>query len=310
MKKENFILRSESDGLEISCLIVLPEGKPTACIQIAHGMCGCKERFLPFMEYMASKGIASIANDHRGHGESILTAEDLGYMYEGGYEALVSDMRMVFEFVSCSYPTAPFYLLGHSMGSLASLLYARRWPESLTGLILSGIPYYESSYFHSYPLLKLLCDSGLGHIRLPLLQNIGSARYNRRFAAEGRHAWTCSDPAARKSRQEIPHCNFAFTLNGYMNLSGMLKEVYSSDSWLNITLPEHILMLSGADDPCTTYGKSLDIIYLLINNYCMKDMDIRMHIYPKMRHELLNETNKELVWNDILKFQKSTFTTM
>lgn len=198
MKKENFILRSESDGLGISCLMILPDGKPKAYLQIAHGMCGCKERFLPFMEYMADKGIACIANDHRGHGESILAAEDLGYMYDGGYEALVSDMRMVFEFVSDSYPTAPFYLLGHSMGSLASMLYSRKWPESLAGLVLIGIPYYEPTFFHPYTFLKHLCDSGYGRTRLFRLQNIGSAWYNYRFADEGNMAWVCSDPDARK----------------------------------------------------------------------------------------------------------------
>ena len=305
MKKEKFILCSSSDGLKISCLMVHPEGKPKALLQIAHGMCGCKERFLPFMEYMASKGIACVANDHRGHGESILTAEDLGYMYDGGYEALVSDMRMVFEFVSDSYPTAPFYLLGHSMGSLASLLYSREWPESLAGVILSGIPYYEPTFFHPYALLKYLCDSGYGRMRLSRLQNIGSARYNYRFADEGNMAWVCSDPDVRKELLSNPNCNFTFTLNGYMNLTGMLKKVYSSDSWVNASLPEHILMLSGADDPCTSYGRSLDIIALLMNNYCLKDINVARHTYPKMRHELLNEINKEKVWSDILKFLNS-----
>lgn len=305
MKKETFILHSESDGLDISCLMILPEEEPKALLQIAHGMCGCKERFLPFMEYMASKGIACIANDHRGHGESILTAEDLGYMYDGGYEALVSDMRMVFEFVSDSYPTAPFYLLGHSMGSLASLLYSRRWPESLAGVILCGIPYYDPTFFHPYPLLKFLCNSGYGRMKFPLLQNIGSARYNHRFADEGPLAWTCSDPDVRKALLSNPHCNFTFTLNGYMNLTGMLKEVYSSDSWINTFMPGHILMLSGADDPCTSYGRSLDIIYLMMNNYCLGEMSVKRRTYPRMRHELLNEIDKELVWNDILKFLHS-----
>ena len=83
MKRKEFILQSASDGLGISCLMVIPDVKPRVVIQIAHGMCGCKERYLPFMEYMASHGIACIANDHRGHGESVLSSDDLGYMYEG-----------------------------------------------------------------------------------------------------------------------------------------------------------------------------------------------------------------------------------
>ena len=117
MMKEEFILRSGSDGLDISCLTIRPEGKPKAVLQIAHGMCGYKERYMAFMEYMSSHGVACVANDHRGHGKSIRSKDDLGYMYAGGYEALAGDMRMVHEFMSGLCPEVPYYLLGHSMGS-------------------------------------------------------------------------------------------------------------------------------------------------------------------------------------------------
>jgi alpha-beta hydrolase superfamily lysophospholipase len=302
MMKEEFILRSGSDGLDISCLMIRPEGKPKAILQIAHGMCGYKERYMGFMEYMSSHGVVCVANDHRGHGKSIRSKDDLGYMYSGGYEALTGDMRMVHEFISGLYPDVPVYLLGHSMGSLASLLYSRKWADSLSGLILCGIPYYELSFIHSYSFFRFLSNAGCGHIRFPLLQNLGSARFNYRFADEGTMAWTCSDPAVRQAFLDNPSGNFNFTLNGYMNLIGMLKEVYSSDSWINTELPGHVLLLSGADDPCTAYGKSMDVISLLVNNYCLKDIDVRRHTYPKMRHEILNEIYKVQVWDDILSF--------
>ena len=64
-------LRSRYDDLDISVLVVSPEGQTHAVIQFSHGMCGCKERYLPVMEYMAEKGVACVAGDHRGHGASI-----------------------------------------------------------------------------------------------------------------------------------------------------------------------------------------------------------------------------------------------
>lgn len=82
---ERFILKSDVDALDISVVVVSPEEvSPKMALQLAHGMCGCKERFMPFMEYMASKGVLCVANDHRGHGESVRQTDDLGYMYEGG----------------------------------------------------------------------------------------------------------------------------------------------------------------------------------------------------------------------------------
>lgn len=302
MERKEFILHSDSDGLGISCLMVLPDESPRAVLQISHGMCGCKERYMPFMEYMASHGIVCIANDHRGHGESVLSSADLGYMYEGGYEALAADMRMVFEYAEDLYPTLSLYLLGHSMGSLAALISARQWGGDLSGLILCGIPYYKPIFDNSYSLLRTMCHSGKGRLRLNLFQGAGSAGFNRRFADEGQNAWVCSDPAVRQSFLDNPKCNFSFTMNGYMNLLGMLTSVYSSDMWINAILPDRILMLSGADDPCTSYGKSLDAVYLLMNSFCTHELEMRKLLYPHMRHEILNEKDREKVWNDILFF--------
>lgn len=66
-----FMLESAYDGLSISVAAVYPENHPKAVLHISHGMCGCKERFLPLMEYMAAHGVACVANDHRGHGLSV-----------------------------------------------------------------------------------------------------------------------------------------------------------------------------------------------------------------------------------------------
>ena len=97
-------MRSAYDDLDISVMVVRPEGAPRAVVQVVHGLCGCKERFLPFMEFMANKGVACVAGDHRGHGASVKSVDDLGYMYDGGYRALVDDMRMVTNWAHNEFP--------------------------------------------------------------------------------------------------------------------------------------------------------------------------------------------------------------
>ena len=82
--KDVFTLISSFDGLPLSVSVIRPDGPVKAVVQLAHGMRGCKERFLPVMEYLAGKGYACVANDHRGHGASLRAPEDLGYMYKGG----------------------------------------------------------------------------------------------------------------------------------------------------------------------------------------------------------------------------------
>ncbi len=49
-------IESEADGLDISVLAVVPDETPyRGILQLVHGMSEYKERYLPFMEYMAKK---------------------------------------------------------------------------------------------------------------------------------------------------------------------------------------------------------------------------------------------------------------
>ena len=64
IKKEK--ISSPSDGLEISILLCGPAaGTPKGIVQIVHGMCEHKERYIPFMEYLAANGFFSIIHAYR-----------------------------------------------------------------------------------------------------------------------------------------------------------------------------------------------------------------------------------------------------
>ncbi len=59
------------DGLQLSVMTMAPDCAPIGIVQISHGMCEHKERYIPVMEFLASKGFACIIHDHRGHGCTI-----------------------------------------------------------------------------------------------------------------------------------------------------------------------------------------------------------------------------------------------
>ena len=61
--------KSEADGLEISVMALIPDKKPyRAVVQLVHGMSEHKERYIPFMQYLAKLGYVVVIHDHRGHG--------------------------------------------------------------------------------------------------------------------------------------------------------------------------------------------------------------------------------------------------
>ena len=291
-------LRSRYDDLDISVLVVSPEGQTHAVIQLAHGMCGCKERFMPVMEYMAGKGIACVAGDHRGHGASVKSEKDRGYMYDGGFRALVDDMRLITTWAHKEYPEVPLYLLGHSMGSMAARVYVKEDDSQIDGLIICGSPSWNSLTHLGRAITWLLCHVGLSHHHMNWSHRMASKRYNRRFAMEGPLAWTCSDSDVRKSFAENPLCNFTLTANGSNNLMNMMFETYRIGPW-SVTKPDMpILFISGEDDPMML---SEDKLHQSAQNICNRGYrNVTSAIYPGMRHEVLNEAGKEEVWNDIL----------
>ena len=297
--KTDFTLKSKYDGLELSAVVVSPETKPEAVLQIVHGLCGCKERYLTFMEYMADHGVACVACDHRGPGGSIMVREDLGYM-DGGYKALVEDMKLVTDWIVKHFRDIPIVLLGHSMGSMAARLYAKKYDWELSGMILCGSPGYNKMARPTMFLTGFLCLFDDGRMRPVFLQDYISSRFNRKFSSEGRLAWVCSDANVRKDLLSNPMNNFPLTVNMMHNLLEMMVRTYSRRGWnvLNPELP--VTFLSGAEDAAMGGEKKLHdaakrMAKLGYNN-------ISAAIFSDMRHEILNEVDKEIVWNDILDF--------
>ena len=124
--------------------------------------------------------------------------------------------------------------------------------------------------------------------------------YNRPFASEGHQAWTCSDPAVRKSFAGNPRHNFIMTFDGSKALLGLMLQAYSSERGRKADDGLRILFLSGEDDPCMGGAAGLDKAVAVMHESGYRRISVK--IYPAMRHEVLNEIGKERVWRDIADF--------
>lgn len=295
----NITLHSQYDGLDLSVLVTGPEKAPAAVLQLTHGMKGCKERFRPFMDYMADHGVVCVANDLRGHGASVKDEKDRGYMYSGGYMALVEDMKVVTDWIHRTYPDLPVYLLGHSMGSLAVRTYMKTHDDAVSGVILCGSPSDSPMAPAALSLARFLSRFSDGRIRTGAIQDMVSWMYNRRFASEGRNAWTCSDAEVRNAFAHNRSCSFDFTANAMVALMSMMKETYSHDGWTMSNPGMPVYFISGSDDPCMRSEAAFHASAQLLAD--LGYSDVTSAIYPGMRHEVLNEKGKETVWNDVLE---------
>lgn len=151
MREEKRKITSQVDGLELELLVVEPE-EVRAVVQISHGMCEHKERYLEFMRFLADHGVASIIHDHRGHGASVKSLNDLGYMYGQGAKGLVEDLRQITRYARKCWTGVPLILLGHSMGSLTVRVYAKQYDSGIDGLIVCGSPSRNRDCFRAEAL--------------------------------------------------------------------------------------------------------------------------------------------------------------
>ena len=95
-----------------------------------------------------------------------------------------------------------------------------------------------------------------------------------------------------------PYCMFTFTVNGFRNLLDLMRDCYSPKGWKmgNPDLPVHFI--SGAEDPCRVSDKAIGEAAGFMRKLGYRNTDLRL--YPGMRHEILNETGRMQVWEDVL----------
>ena len=294
-RTEFFTLTSDQDGLSISVMQVAPEGEIRALVQLAHGMSEHKERYLPFMQYLAERGCLCVMNDHRGHGASVRKAEDLGYFYENGDIALVEDMHQITRWMKQRYPGKKLFLFGHSMGSLAVRAYCDEYDREIDALAVCGSPGKNPALPFGLLAVKLLSLLKGERHRSGFMQSTTVGMFARRFPDPDHPcAWISANMDNVIAYENDPLCSFVFTLNGNRALLNLMRRAYALKQ-LRPDLP--VRFYSGADDPCAPDAKGFQHA---VN--CMKKAgcrDVQGYMFPGMRHEILNETDKQSVFERI-----------
>ena len=302
---------SESDGLPLAVLRMEPADAAgvVGAVVIIHGMCEHKRRYEEFVRFLAEQGYIVTIFDLRGHGGSVRSTEDLGYLYEGGYRAMLSDIgEMVAETKAYAADRTgrsdlPFSMIAHSMGTLCARCYLREHDDELDRLVLLGCPSKANGLKAGLALVKGLIAVKGDRARSETVDRIVGGSFEKAFAGEpGPYAWTNSDPEQVRIYNEDPLCGYRFTLNGYANLIAMMILTYTEGGYAlrNPELP--IRFFSGADDPCAISKEKLGEAIKLLRKAGYNNTKGKR--YPGMRHEILREREKETVWADILAFLK------
>lgn len=299
-RKEDFFFNSTSGTTKIHAVRYLPDGEIKAILQITHGMVEYIERYEDFALFMASKGFLVTGHDHLGHGKSVNSHKELGYFAkEDGNRSVLYDIFQLTQITKEAYSNLPYFLLGHSMGSFYTRQYLCEFGQELDGGIIMGTGNQPKLLLQTGCLLIKTISIFKGwHYRCKFVNNMAFGSYNKQFEpARTNKDWLSKDTTQVDMHVNDPLCNYIFTLNAYYNMfRGMLR---LHDKKLLSRMPKElpIFFVAGDMDPVGNFGKGVLQVAESFKELGMKKVDVKL--YPNDRHEILNETDRAQVYQEL-----------
>ena len=306
MARNEFTFPSADGKTQIHAVEWLPDGEIRAVLQIAHGVSEYILRYEPFAEYLTAQGFAVVGHDHLGHGGS--TTPDSKPMYfgpKGSWNWVVQDIETRRRLAKERFPNVPYFILGHSMGSFLLRTYLIRYPGTVDGAIIMGTGQMAPLLIAGGKAVAAMETLRVGETNASaLVQLLAFGAYNKQFAPNRTgFDWLSVNPENVDRYIADPLCGgnpsiglFREMLNG-MSFIAKPAEVKKMD-------PETpILFISGGMDPVGDCSKGVKLAYQSFLTAGIKDVTLKL--YPELRHEILCETDRDTVFEDICRWLRS-----
>ncbi len=267
--------------------------KPKGIVQIIHGMQEHAKRYDDFAKFLNGKGYVVFASDLRGHGETINDVEKQGFSEGDIFEEIVNDQIIISNTLKEKY-NLPLYVVGHSFGSFVTQMYMTKC-NIADKIVLSGSTYTRNLSFKFGNLVAHINGAVVGKNKTAkFLEKNSFGAYGKKFKNGN---WLTRDEEIFEAYKLDPYCGHPFPYSFYKSMfSGVAKNYKDIDK---IRSDVKILIISGDSDPVGGYGKLVTKLY---NVYRKQGLNVQCKLYNGARHEILNETNKVEVYDDVLNF--------
>lgn len=301
MKTKEFTFKSATGVCDIyGCRYTPDDDAVKAVIAINHGMAEHQARYRDFVSFLTSNGFAVYMHDMANHGKSNNDKNLTGYFgKKDGYKALVKDFDSVVKIAKTDYPDKKLVIMGHSMGSFIVRCYTAWYPNAgFDGAIYMGTggsnPIAGVGDFVSSLIAKV---TGYKK-KVALLDKMTFGSYNNKFEKRTAFDWLTRDNSVVDKYINDEYCGFLFSAQGMNDLVKLNINANLDDWYARVPKNLPILVISGADDSVCDYSKGVVEIENKLKATAHKNVTAKL--YNGARHEILNETNRDEVYADIL----------
>lgn len=290
------------DGQKFEATSWLPEADPTLVVQMMHGASEHLERYARVAYALNDAGYGVYIHDHRGHGRTAERHGKFGIARPGGWTEMIGDASVVTDLIHDQHPDARIVLFGHSMGSMVAQGYIERWGTDLSGVVLSGSSHGLEGSDELLPLLDSIADADPDSPSE--LFDAMFAGFNEPFTSDDATGfeWLSRDAEEVRKYMDDPWCGSDVPLsNGFVAdmIHGMV-DAWDPESEAKIPTNVPVLVMSGLQDPVGGFGETVSA--LATNLAALGVERVTANLYPEARHETLNETNRDEVTTDLIRW--------
>lgn len=267
---------TDEHGVEVFFHRWSPSGSPRMVVHLVHGLGEHLFRYQHVIDHLTAAGVEVWGHHQRGHG---LTAQQQwgddvskwGRLGPGGMEAVLANTTAITEMARRHQPDIPLVFIGHSWGSLVGQIRLNRGGAAL----LDGVVFTGTSY------------------RMPGYMNSGDLNAKHKHLGETGAEWLSRDVSVHE----------AFLADPWTFEAKTLKLFGIKDSAKLIGAPKPVgkdiplLLMVGSDDSLGGERGTRKLAERYRTPGGLTDVTVK--VYEGARHEVFNETNKEVVLADL-----------
>lgn len=283
--------------------VYVPACKPKGIIQLIHGLGEHSRRYLHMIVAFNEAGYIVAADDHVGHGKTALENDSWGDWGNAGCHTMMEDEHILHDVVCELYPDLPYFLFGHSMGSMIARDYIAKYGDELDGVTLCGTTGLFEGLDDVISYIEELVNDGKGNEVDPNLPNRAMGWMFRRCGdVKIGNEWICHDPYVQIDHANDPFDAFTrpMTNLSWLYFMQMVKCIDSKE-WANeVPMDLPIYSIAGDQDPVGHFGEGV----LQCSNWLIDTGHyVKTILYPGYRHEIHNYVEiRDLVEEGIIAF--------
>ena len=301
MKTKEFSFKSATGVCRIHGCEFLPEGEVRAVVIIHHGMAEHINRYADYVKHLTDMGYAVFMHDMANHGKSNQKTELLGYFGENdGYKNLVKDLKTVYDLAKKEFPDKKIIMFGHSMGSFIVRCFDCAYPGASDASVYMGTGGSNPAAGMGKAISNLIASIKGSTYKSKMLDKMTFGSFNKKTDKKTSFDWLTRDSAIVQKYIDDDYCGFLFTVKGMNDLVNLNVWANSAECYNTVKKDLPILLVAGADDPVGAYSKGINEVADKMK--ASGHTNVTVKLFPGCRHEVLNETNRQEVYEGIDAF--------